>query len=135
MSGQPRHDGGNKRTTQLNSESPLELPEDLRTGDGLPRLVVLNDGGLLVDLLREVLLGELLLHASGLDRLYTQRSDMFSAQVYERGKVKTDLSDGRRDLRRRCNLVFAVELGYPLVVSACRFSTNTTCVNSLQRSP
>lgn len=49
------------RTAELDTEHSLELAEDLGIGDGLSRLVVLEDGRLLVDTLGNILLGELLL--------------------------------------------------------------------------
>ena len=85
------------RTTKFHAQGALELAEDLGVRNGAARLVVLDDGRLLVDLLCEVLLRELLLLACGLDRL----------------------SDRGRYLGGRCNLVFAVELRYSLVVGAC----------------
>lgn len=44
------------RTTKLDTQRTLELSEDAGVWDGLAGLVLLDDGGLLVDLLREVLL-------------------------------------------------------------------------------
>ena len=66
------------RTTELDTQCALELAEHLRVRDRLARLVVLDHGRLLVDLLREVLLGHLLLHACGLDGLCddTTREDV-----------------------------------------------------------
>lgn len=60
---------GGIRTTEFHPESAFKLAEDLRVRDGLAGLVVLDDGRLLVYLLREVFLRELLLHACGLDGL------------------------------------------------------------------
>lgn len=85
-----------KRTSEFDAEHALELSEDLGVGDRAAGLVVLEHAGLLVDLLRAVLLGQLLLHARLLDRL----------------------ADRGRDLRRRRDLVFTVELRYSLVVGA-----------------
>ena len=45
---------GSEHTTQFDLECTLELTEDLRARDGLARLIVLNDGRLLIDLLCEV---------------------------------------------------------------------------------
>lgn len=59
----------NTRTAKLHAQRPLELAEDLGVRDGATRLIVLDDGGLLVDLLREVLLRHLLLHTRGLNGL------------------------------------------------------------------
>ena len=55
--------------TELHAEHALELAEDLGVRDRAPRLVVLEHGRLLVDLLRDVLLRELLLHARRLHGL------------------------------------------------------------------
>ena len=61
--------GRGGRTTELDTEVPLELAEDLRTWDGLAGLIILDDGRLLVDLLCELLLRELLIQTGGLDSL------------------------------------------------------------------
>lgn len=50
-----------KRTPQLDAQDPLELAKDLRVGDRLPTLVILNDARLLVNLLGYVLLRQLAL--------------------------------------------------------------------------
>ena len=47
----------NPGATKLHAQGALELAEDLRTRDGPTRLVVLDDGRLLVHLLSQVLLG------------------------------------------------------------------------------
>jgi hypothetical protein len=83
-------------TTQLDSQRPLELAEDLGIRDGATRLVILDHGRLLVDLLRKVFLRKLLLLPGGLNRL----------------------SDAGVDFGGRCDLVLAVEFGYSLMVCA-----------------
>lgn len=52
-----------KRTSELNPQHPLQLPQDLRVRDRPAGLVVLQDGRLLVDLLRYVFLRELQVEA------------------------------------------------------------------------
>lgn len=46
----------NVATTKFDTKAALKLAENLGVGDSLARLVVLEDGRLLVDLLGEVLL-------------------------------------------------------------------------------
>ena len=58
------------RTTKLDAEYSLELAEDLGVGDGLARLVVLEDRRFLVYTGSNVLLGELFLETGCLHSLY-----------------------------------------------------------------
>lgn len=57
------------RTTKLDLQDTLKLAQDLRAGDGPPGFVFLNNRWLLVDLLRNVLLGQLKLLTSRLHSL------------------------------------------------------------------
>lgn len=102
-----------RHTTKFDTKGPLHLGEDLGAGDSLSSLVVLDDRGLLVDLLGEILLCQLLVRTSSLDGLSWRMSDLVKGWT-----MTTHLADRGKDLWRRCNLVFAIEFRYSLVIRA-----------------
>ncbi len=67
-------------TTKFDTERSLELAQDLGIWDGPTRLIVLDHGRLLVDLLGEIFLRKLLLHTCSLDSL-GKRSSSFSKGI------------------------------------------------------
>ena len=68
---------GEERTTEFNLEDTFHLCENLYVRDGLARLVILKHGGLLVDLLCEILLCELELETCCGDGLHGRVSGKF----------------------------------------------------------
>ena len=53
----------NRPTSELNAQQPLQFGQDLTIGDGFTGFIILQHGGLLIDLLCTILLGKTLLHA------------------------------------------------------------------------
>ena len=84
------------RTTQLHAENALHLSENLGVRDSFATLIFSNDIRLLIDPGTELLLGEALRLAA----------------------LTNSLADSWRNLRRRSNLIFAVQLRNALVVGA-----------------
>ena len=100
-------------TTKLDSQGPLHLGENLGTRDSLSGLVILDDRGLLVDLLCEFLLCQLLVPTGSLDGLWHtwRMSDLERIQDGD-----THLAYGGIDLGRWCDLVLTIEFRYSLVI-------------------